>query len=57
MHIYNNTFFSISQQKNYDKNRQIATDINIPVMSAIRAAINTKRIFFIPTALVYNAIV
>jgi len=46
-----------SQEKYYDIICQKTTEVTIPAKSARRAAIKTKRVFFILTALVYNAIV
>lgn len=54
---YRTIFFPICQQKLHDKICQITTDVIIPTASAIKDATNTNRIFFIPTQLVYTAIV
>lgn len=40
------------QEKLYDQICQKATEIDIPTMSAISAAINTNLVFFTPTMLV-----
>ena len=53
IYVYYNTLnYIICQEKLYDKIRQIATDANIPVISAHKAANRTNLIFFIPTELV-----
>lgn len=45
------------QQKSYDIKLQIITELIIPIKSPINAASRTNLIFFIPTTLVYTAIV
>ena len=57
MYTYINTLLCLCQQKVYDKKPHITTEINIPTISAIRADTKTNLIFFIPTQLVYIAIV
>lgn len=47
----------ICQEKNYDIIRQKTTEVIIPTKSAIKAANNTKRVFFTFIVLVYKAIV
>lgn len=54
---YITIFYLFCQEKNYDKILQITTDVSIPIMSATSAAIITHLVFFIPTELVYIAIV
>ena len=54
---YNTIFLANCQQFFHDKNRQIATEVNIPTVSPISAAIKIPLVFFIFTTLVYIAIV
>ena len=50
-------FYKNCQQKTHNIILHIITELIIPIKSPISAAINTNLIFFIPTTLVYKAIV